>query len=517
MRDTTKSLLPDSAVYKDVVIVGNGPSGIAVSHMLAGNRPYLRSAQHPDEMLAARLAGVLPQQGQAAPVPLLKQDLRFLSQGLEGRASHPLSLLMDALVHPGADQGMELPSLLQWRHHPEQRVDHVVLGTTPPGGAWQTMIGNVLTISLASWMELPGLDFRSWEKTVGGLHTEHVNNHDRYNSCLNNNGNKEGRARAASVAQYYSDYVRLRGLQKYFHCGTKVLNIEPLEKASCQCTENASNDWCGRRQCFARALWLVEGFDQVNREPFCYVSQKVVIATGCTSKPNRLNVPGELTNNNRVVHDFGSVEELVTRIREEADRDQTGVDPILIVGAGLSAADAVLTARFHSVPVLHVFRNRTIPTDRQLPEIMYPEYHKVHQMMEDGGKCYPLYKALPEHRILSLAGISSPDRKILLEGPDGRLSAHKVSGVAVLIGARPNLSFLKSVCQSDGTGLGANTNSPIDCRSNPILIDLWSHKVMRVQQPGLYALGPLTGDNFVRFILGGAVAVASGVLNERLC
>lgn len=97
----------------------------------------------------------------------------------------------------------------------------------------QTMIGNVLTISLASWMELPGLDFRTWEKTAGALHVENVNI-ERVNSYMNNNGNKEGRARVASVAQYYSDYVRLRGLQKYFRCGTKVLNIEPVENVTCQ-------------------------------------------------------------------------------------------------------------------------------------------------------------------------------------------------------------------------------------------------------------------------------------------
>lgn len=138
-------------------------------------------------------------------------------------------------------------------------------------------------------------------------------------------------------------------------------------------------------------------------------------------------------------------------------------------------------------------------------------------MMEDGGRCYPLYEALPEHRVVSLNGLTAPDRKVLLEGPDGRLSAHKVSGVAILIGARPNLSFLKTVCSPDGTGLGADANAPIDCRSNPIYIDLWSHKVLRVQQPGLYALGPLTGDNFVRFILGGAIAVATGVLNDKHC
>lgn len=95
------------------------------------------------------------------------------------------------------------------------------------------MIGNVLTISLASWMELPGLDFRSWEETVGCIEdSQNVNS--EYLNNNNNNNNKEGRARAASVAQYYSDYVRLRGLQRYFHSGTKVLNIEPIEGACCQ-------------------------------------------------------------------------------------------------------------------------------------------------------------------------------------------------------------------------------------------------------------------------------------------
>lgn len=101
------------------------------------------------------------------------------------------------------------------------------------------MIGNVLTISLASWMELPGLDFRTWEETVGSIqdselkmNSEYLNNNNNNNN--NTNNNKEGRARAASVAQYYSDYVRLRGLQRYFHSGTKVLNIEPIEGACCQ-------------------------------------------------------------------------------------------------------------------------------------------------------------------------------------------------------------------------------------------------------------------------------------------
>jgi hypothetical protein len=47
------------------------------------------------------------------------------------------------------------------------------------------------------------------------------------------------------------------------------------------------------------------------------------------------------------------------------------------VGAGLSAADAVLAARFRSLPIMHVFRKKAGTLGKQLPENMYPEYHKV--------------------------------------------------------------------------------------------------------------------------------------------
>jgi hypothetical protein len=60
-------------------------------------------------------------------------------QGLEGRSNNPVSLLMDTLNHPCADLGLELPSLLEWRRHPECQVDHIVLGKGPPGGFWQVI------------------------------------------------------------------------------------------------------------------------------------------------------------------------------------------------------------------------------------------------------------------------------------------------------------------------------------------------------------------------------------------
>ena len=37
-----------------------------------------------------------------------------------------MALLLDTLQRPGADLGLELPSLLEWRHHEDRAVDHLV-------------------------------------------------------------------------------------------------------------------------------------------------------------------------------------------------------------------------------------------------------------------------------------------------------------------------------------------------------------------------------------------------------
>jgi len=61
--------------------------------------------------------------------------LLFL-QGIEGRSKNPVSLLIDAMTHPGADMGLQWPSLLTWKKT-HRAVDHVVLGKGLPGGTWQ--------------------------------------------------------------------------------------------------------------------------------------------------------------------------------------------------------------------------------------------------------------------------------------------------------------------------------------------------------------------------------------------
>lgn len=125
-------------------------------------------------------------------------------------------------------------------------------------------------------------------------------------------------------------------------------------------------------------------------------------------------------------------------------------------------------------------------------------------MMKDGGSTYPLYTALPEH---NLVGLSEKSRTVTLRTKSGDKVEYSVSFVAVLIGSRPDLSFLP-----ENINLGVNKNIPIDCKNNTINIDKLNHRVIGMN--GLYAVGPLAGDNFVRFLPGGALAIVSDLYTK---
>ena len=128
------------------------------------------------------------------------------------------------------------------------------------------------------------------------------------------------------------------------------------------------------------------------------------------------------------------------------------MEPILIVGSGLSAADAIIAARSRRIPVLHVFRNVTKSSKNKsefknqifgklkgLPESMYPEYHKVYEMMINETKNYPHYKSLPDHVVIEFSVGSdkytrSKMRRVTICTPQNRLVSYRVSFAAVLIG-----------------------------------------------------------------------------------
>ena len=116
------------------------------------------------------------------------------------------------------------------------------------------------------------------------------------------------------------------------------------------------------------------------------------------------------------------------------------------------------------------------------------------------------YTPLPGYQVTEFGN----DKTVKLSDCTGNVKIIKVSSVAILIGSQPDLNFLPKTLRN----LGIDANKPIDCKTNPIQIEPFSYKCVRAP-PGLYALGPLVGDNFVRFLQGGAVAVAGNIFKDN--
>ena len=162
----------------------------------------------------------------------------------------------------------------------------------------------------------------------------------------------------------------------------------------------------------------------------------------------------------------------------------------------------------HGIPVAHVFRKSVNDPNmifNKLPVKLYPEYHAVHNMMAGRRPAAerPVYRAWAGTEVVMI----HEDGRVDIRGRAGPATI-QVSYVVVLIGACPNLSFLS--CEVGD--LGRVPGQAID-RNNQIDMDVYSHQSARV--PGLFAMGPLTGDNFVRFLQGGALAIANHVHHQR--
>uniref|UniRef100_A0A4W6D2M7 Oxidative stress-induced growth inhibitor 1 n=1 Tax=Lates calcarifer TaxID=8187 RepID=A0A4W6D2M7_LATCA len=482
---------------------GNGPSGICLSYLLSGYTPYLSpEASHPNPLLQSKL-------GEQPYLSLLEQDLEYLCEGLEGRSSNPVAVLFDSLLLPDSDFGLDHTSPLEWRYEPERAIPHLVLGRGPPGGAWHAMEGSMLTLSLANWMELPGLKLKDWMR-------------DKRRNVRND------RATPAEIASYYQHYVSQMSLEQSFACGTTVTSVT---------RQPGSQEWsppCWRVMGLQRREGeaLGDGSTVSEEVPFSLLAHNVVLATGTHDIPARLGVEGESLP--FVCHSFWELEAAIAR----GELDQSS-DPVLVVGAGLTAADAVLAAHHLNTPVYHAFRRSVTDPGlifNQLPKLLYPEYHKVHQMMtqqqhqpspppqdhaqnlqhhstpsspstSSSPSSYPGYLSFPRHRVVEFR----PDRKCVLESDSGQRTVVQVSKALVLIGAHPNLSFLGV----NGQALGINPEEPITCRRNPIEVDPFTNEVVAAEGPGMYAMGPLVGENFVRFLKGGALAIASDLAKRQ--
>uniref|UniRef100_A0A4W2BVS8 N-terminal EF-hand calcium-binding protein 2 n=1 Tax=Bos indicus x Bos taurus TaxID=30522 RepID=A0A4W2BVS8_BOBOX len=124
-----------------------------------------------------------------------------------GEAAFPKLIDTPIQGREDTDFGGSVESVLTWRHQKERAIPHLVLGRNPPGGAWHSIEGSMVTLSQGEWMGLPDLQVKDW-------------------MCKKRRGLRNSRATAGDIAHYYRDYVIRKGLSHNFVSSATVTAVE---------------------------------------------------------------------------------------------------------------------------------------------------------------------------------------------------------------------------------------------------------------------------------------------------
>jgi len=537
-----------STVSVDVAIIGNGPSGMALSYMLDGNVPYYstKNGPHPNMVLHQKLAKNMG-------LPLYLQDIGYLQQGLEGRGNNQQTILFDNLIRPQADIDPQ-PSRLEWIKDPQFRISHVVIGSGEPGGIWRSMEHSMATLSPGSWMELPGY---SIDESIAKNEGEKIDT-------------QMERILRSHVAQYYAEYPVKVGVDQNFLNNYKVTEICEMKEAmgnkrcACGYLQMLESSFLNvilseeSRHCCpdcSQYQWLLtlEKVGPIAKLRSCGSSgnskpsepevrhirtNNVVLASGVFDTPNRAGFQGEECGSWRVAHGLGGFKRLQSTLKEAIARNPSyvqGLDPVIVIGSGLSAADAILELQSKGVSVIHIYylNKGKIPLSNYNRN-SYPEYSELYKQMKNMKEI--------THPQTGAKYIPIPDGQLVKYSWEGNFQimtsegnhfqsnecGQRASWVLVLAGSRPSLPFLSDHIKEK---MGIKLNGPSKIakeisadsielpgtssqRRSRLQIDDISNELL--EEDGLFVTGSLAGDSTVRFAIGNNLGIAATLVKKVL-
>ncbi|KAF8376044.1 hypothetical protein PRIPAC_82473 [Pristionchus pacificus] len=441
----------------EVVVIGNGPAGLAVSAFLSGIHPYYDSLRgHPDDDVHRRLT-------RTEHASLIDQDLSWYEQKVMEQADRAMGYLYDTLARPSIDSGLHRPSCLRWAADPARAVPHVVLGATAPGGSWSTHDPEMVAVSVGGLLDLPGFPMAAWMQDM-----------------------KSARERqpASVVAAYMRDYPRRVGISARVRSGTTVTRLEKTPAG----------------------LWRVSGI-QASGRPFSLVARRVVLATGLMEQ-RMLAVEGE-AGNARVVYTMQQLKESMAGGGEITDPTvpsssaaaaaTAALPPVIVVGDGISAADAVLFCMERGRRVVHVMRKNEHELRRSAGRLrsrfsatLYPEYYNVFELMQ-GRQKHALYERRVAARVEKIEGASAYLRT------RAGVKEEPFSLLAACIGQRSTFEGVLS------GGAGGDQTLPSS----------FGRDYRSEDDPSLFCVGSAVGDHYVRFLVGGCMHVAQQIVAEH--
>ncbi|KAJ5901496.1 hypothetical protein N7495_002024 [Penicillium taxi] len=213
--------------------------------------------------------------------------------------------------------------------------------------------------------------------------------------------------------------------------------------------------------------------------------------------------------------------------------------PMLVIGSGFSAADAIISAT-PDQKIIHVFK--WAPKDRPSPlrschQQAYPEYAGVYRLMKKAalsagsatGKLQSKTRrgsstAFLESRNwedqyegfanveITAVNVQGDLAQVTFRSDDGSTLFRSVQGLVYVAGRRGTLGFLDPELRSEVLGSDGSEGR------EEIAITGQTLRAKAIEDvelaPEVYIIGSLTGDSLVRFAYGGCVSTAGHLISQ---
>ncbi|CEF71213.1 Hypothetical protein SRAE_X000054000 [Strongyloides ratti] len=326
----------------EVIVIGNGPAGIALSAFLSGIQPYYDSTlEHPDSSFHQKLLDGNNE------VNLLYRNIDWFEeefQYLIKPGSTTEASFYDILNVP-LNNG-DNHSLLKIKKGESACIPHLVIGSGNIGGSWNTYDDEMLSLSFDSGLDLPGYSVKEF------LNCPHLN----------------VRLPARIIREYFKSYVDKMGLYRNFISNTKVIGIEKLCDVSSK-----------------REFWSVTCLNEGSLLPHTLTCKKIVLGIG-KNVIQKLDLKG-VYNEDKIVYELRDLKNKIEYLRKEHTLNDNfnKVIKVIVIGDGYGAADVVSYCLSMGIQTIHVIkRNKLQMKNHKLSSIsdsIYPEYSSIYRLM----------------------------------------------------------------------------------------------------------------------------------------
>jgi thioredoxin reductase len=358
----------DAIQHNSVIIVGGGPGGLGAAAVLEGWHPKFEGDfQYP-------VPAVQELAERYAECPLELDQRRVLSAGLRPIEFYRMQ------HHPT----QEAQPLDRWTlsFKKRARVDWKLLSIDRPGGLWNNVPREQLTLGPAHWMELAPYPILQFYAETG------------------RERDPDELIHKSDIVPYYHAFAERLGLNDHIYTGTQVTAIRPM-----------SED--------AGARFLIEAETDTGRR--WHTCDYLVFAVGPKSSARYL--PAKGIDQSYVHHAYHHADDLPG-------------ERVMVIGGGRSADWAATECHDHGKTVVYVMRQSPEPHLKLINESLHlPYYRRLTEILS--GKQERL-------GLLYNSGVREfmPDGRVIVATPEGDVTI-TVDHVVIEIGGEPEYSLLE--------------------------------------------------------------------------